>query len=305
VSVPVLVVTGFLGAGKTTFINDLLLAADGRRIAAIVNDFGAINIDAELIAGKAESVIGLKNGCVCCSLQGDLIRTLKIVMSQNPKPDHIVIEASGVAEPSGIVQALTDVVLWNSIRHDAVLCVVDAEDINDNPRRRQDDLWQAQMAAADFLALAKTAKMAPDLVAGLRLSLSPSGKPPVFDLCREKLATDILFSDMPRRARPSPALRVGAGRFASLEWHSPGSVSLHEFQKVIEELAPMLVRAKGLLSFAEKPGQSYLLQMVGMRATLAPAQQSSEGCRLVLIGEADAFDPRRARARLSEIPAEV
>ena len=67
----------------------------------------------------------------------------------------------------------------------------------------------------------------------------------------------------------------------------------------------MLVRAKGLLSFAEKPGQSYLLQMVGMRATLAPAQQSSEGCRLVLIGEADAFDPRRARARLSEIPAEV
>ena len=100
-SVPVLLVTGFLGAGKTSFINQLLQADHGLRIAAIVNDFGSINIDAALLEGAADGVIGLKNGCICCSLQGDLLRTLKIVLNQNPGPDHIVIEASGVADPAG------------------------------------------------------------------------------------------------------------------------------------------------------------------------------------------------------------
>lgn len=76
-SVPVLLVTGFLGAGKTTFINSLLNSGHGMRIAAIVNDFGAINIDEQVLSGSADGVIGLKNGCICCSLQGDLLRTLR------------------------------------------------------------------------------------------------------------------------------------------------------------------------------------------------------------------------------------
>ena len=74
--VPILLVTGFLGAGKTTVVNHLLAHAEGRRIAAVVNDFGAINIDAELIAGASDGVVSLSNGCICCSLQGDLLRTL-------------------------------------------------------------------------------------------------------------------------------------------------------------------------------------------------------------------------------------
>ena len=74
--VPILLVTGFLGAGKTTVVNHLLAHAEGRRIAAVVNDFGAINIDAELIAGASDGVVSLANGCICCSLEGDLLRTL-------------------------------------------------------------------------------------------------------------------------------------------------------------------------------------------------------------------------------------
>src|ERR1044072_4917663 len=93
--VPILLVTGFLGAGKTTVVNHLLANAAGRRIAAIVNDFGAINIDAELIAGASDGVVSLANGCICCSLEGDLLRTLSTLLRRDPKPDYIVIETSG------------------------------------------------------------------------------------------------------------------------------------------------------------------------------------------------------------------
>ena len=103
-SVPILLVTGFLGSGKTTLINDLLQDEHGMRIAAIVNDFGSINIDAALLESASDEVIGLKNGCICCSLQGDLLRTLKQGLTNNA-PDLIVIEASGVADPEGIIQA--------------------------------------------------------------------------------------------------------------------------------------------------------------------------------------------------------
>ena len=80
--VPILLVTGFLGAGKTTIVNHLLAHAAGRRIAAVVNDFGAINIDAELIAGASDGVVSLSNGCICCSLEGDLLRTLATLLSR-------------------------------------------------------------------------------------------------------------------------------------------------------------------------------------------------------------------------------
>ena len=98
--VPVLLVTGFLGAGKTTVVNAMLAHAGGRRIAAVVNDFGAINIDAELVTGAEGGVVSLANGCICCTLEGDLLRTLAGLLRRSPRPDCIVIETSGVADPA-------------------------------------------------------------------------------------------------------------------------------------------------------------------------------------------------------------
>src|SRR5678816_1849074 len=99
VPVPILLVAGFLGVGKTTVVNHLLAHAQGRRIAAVVNDFGAINIDAELIAGASDGVVSLSNGCICCSLEGDLLRTLAALLRRDPRPEFIVIETSGIADP--------------------------------------------------------------------------------------------------------------------------------------------------------------------------------------------------------------
>ena len=124
--VPILLVTGFLGAGKTTVVNHLLAHAEGRRIAAVVNDFGAINIDAELIAGASDGVVSLANGCICCSLEGDLLRTLATLLRRDPKPEYIVIETSGVADPADIVRNLMDPVILREAPLETVLCVMDA-----------------------------------------------------------------------------------------------------------------------------------------------------------------------------------
>ena len=126
VPVPILLVAGFLGAGKTTVVNHLLAHAEGRRIAAVVNDFGAINIDAELIAGASDGVVSLSNGCICCSLEGDLLRTLATLLRRDPRPEFIVIETSGVADPSDIVRNLMDPMIWREAPLETVLCVVDA-----------------------------------------------------------------------------------------------------------------------------------------------------------------------------------
>ena len=150
--VPILLVTGFLGAGKTTVVNHLLAHAEGRRIAAVVNDFGAINIDAELIAGASDGVVSLSNGCICCSLEGDLLRTLATLLRRDPRPEFIVIETSGIADPSDIVRNLMDPLIWQEAPLETVLCVVDA---TTSAETLNDALLRSQLRAADVVALSK------------------------------------------------------------------------------------------------------------------------------------------------------
>ena len=107
--IPVTLIGGYLGVGKTTLLNNLLRGETGRRLAVLVNDFGSVNIDAELIAEQAGGVVSLANGCICCSIGDDLGFALLEVAELVPAPDHIVIEASGVAEPArvrGIISML-------------------------------------------------------------------------------------------------------------------------------------------------------------------------------------------------------
>ena len=166
-----MLVTGFLGSGKTTVVNYLLAHAEGRRIAAVVNDFGAINIDAELITGAADGVVSLSNGCICCSLESDLLRTLAVLLRRDPRPEIIVIETSGVADPTDVVRNLMDPVIWREAPLETVLCVVDAT----TPVAMLDDaLLRSQIRASDVVALSKV-----DLVGRVRFIefLTRSGPP--------------------------------------------------------------------------------------------------------------------------------
>ncbi|RRB48419.1 GTP-binding protein, partial [Escherichia coli] len=118
----------------------------------VVNDFGAINIDAELIAGASDGVVSLSNGCICCTLEGDLLRTLATLLRRDPRPEFIVIETSGIADPADIVRNLMDPVIWREAPLETVLCVVDAT----QPVTALDDaLLRSQLRAADVVALSK------------------------------------------------------------------------------------------------------------------------------------------------------
>lgn len=298
-SVPILLVTGFLGAGKTTFINGVLQADHGLRIAAIVNDFGSINIDARLLESATDAVIGLKNGCICCSLQGDLLRTLKSVLAGEARPELIVIEASGVADPRGIVDALMDPVLWQSARLDSVVCLVDAEDVTANPARLDDPLWRAQVAAADVVQLSKTDGLG---VAALTDRLAAMGRHRVFgaDGSTRDLAALMGFAAAASEGAGGPRVEA-AERFAMLEWRRDGAVPMAGFQDLIQTLSPALLRAKGFVAFHEKPGRRFVFQLVGQRATLAPHETPGTGCELVLIGERGKLDVAAARAALAAL----
>lgn len=298
-SVPLLVVTGFLGAGKTSFINGLLENAGGRRIAAIVNDFGAINIDASLIETRTQAVIGLSNGCVCCSLQGDLLRTIKTILSAPRPVDHIVIEASGVADPAGIVEAVMDPVLKGSVRLNAILSLLDAQDLMENPARKEDPLWRAQIAAADFLAVNRLEERGrSEVLAALKETCAAA----VFDIDREQLPVELfLDSDAGERTAPERLSPLATDRFATLEMGGAIPLPLESFQLSIQRLSPGLLRAKGILNFAEQPSVSMLFQLVGRRATLEKFQTRVARSRLVLIGERGAFHPDHARAVLAPL----
>jgi G3E family GTPase len=270
-------------------VNHILAHAQGRRIAAVVNDFGAINIDAELIAGASDGVVSLANGCICCSLEGDLLRTLASILRRSPRPEAIVIETSGVADPADIVRNLMDPVIWREAPLEMVLCVVDA---TTRPEALDDALLRSQLRAADVVALSKVDLADPagrerirNAVAAVRPAAvcvdAPFGQVPMA----------LLFPDDPDRpsAPRDPGRRHPASdRFEALSWTSHLPLSLPRLQRAIGHLASKLARAKGLFEAAEQPGRQLLFQLAGGRATLSPAGTPAPGtprARIVFIAE--------------------
>ncbi len=286
--VPILLVAGFLGAGKTTVLNHVLAEAGGRRIAAVVNDFGAINIDAELIAGATDGVVSLSNGCICCSLEGDLLRTLAAILRRSPRPEAIVIETSGIADPADIVRNLMDPVIWREAPLETVLCVLDATEGN----RLDDTLLRSQLRAADIIALSKldlADAAARDRVRAAASAINPRAI--VVEAAQGRVPTDLLFPadpDAPLAPRDPGRARPVTDRFESIAWTSDRPVALRQLQAAIGRLSPKLARAKGFFETIERPGRQMLLQLAGGRAMLAPAGPVPPGLppvRIVFIAE--------------------
>ena len=269
--VPVLLIVGFLGAGKTTVVNHLLANAGGRRIAAVVNDFGSVDIDAALITGAEGGVVSLTNGCICCTLEGELLRTLATLLRHVPRPEAIVIETSGVADPTDIVRNLMDPVVAHEAPLETVLCVVDGSATSE----WSEALQQSQIRSADVIALSKLDLATPDQKALARKSVSDiNRRAAIVEAVDGAIPMEVLFPpspDEPAPRRDLPNAVPVKAQFETTTWARERPVSLARFQAAIEQLAPRLARAKGFFTTVEQPGHQFLLQLAGARATVTPA----------------------------------
>jgi G3E family GTPase len=153
--IPVTVLTGYLGAGKTTLLNRILSEPHGKKYAVIVNEFGEIGIDNDLVVGADEEVFEMNNGCICCTVRGDLVRILDGLMRRKGKFDAIIVETTGLADPAPVAQTFfVDENVGRKTRLDAVVAVADAKWLND--RLKDAPEAKNQIAFADVILINKT-----------------------------------------------------------------------------------------------------------------------------------------------------
>ena len=338
--VPVTIVTGFLGAGKTTLISHLIRNANGRRLAVVVNEFGTLGIDGDILKGcaipdcPAENVVELANGCICCTVADDFIPTVETLLALDPRPDHILIETSGLALPKPLLKAFDWPAIRSRITVDGVIALADAEavaagrfapDVAALDAQRAADpsvdhetplseVFEDQLACADLVVLTKVDLAGPEGVAKARAVIAAeSARPlPVIDL------TDGIID-------PRVILGLNAAAeddIASRPSHHDGEDD-HEhddFDSVVVELGEIadpadltakiealarsadILRVKGYAAVAGKP-MRLLVQAVGARVRTQYDRpwraDEPRRTQLVVIAEHDRIDEARIKAALN------
>ncbi len=274
--IPVTVLTGYLGAGKTTLLNRILTEQHGRRYAVIVNEFGEIGIDNDLVVGADEEVFEMNNGCICCTVRGDLIRIIEGLMKRRGKFDAIIVETTGLADPAPVAQTFfVDEDVSQRARLDAVVTVADAkwlsERLKDAPEAKN------QIAFADVILLNKA-----DLVdeAGLKQvegqirAINPSATIHRTVNCNVPIAEvlDRKAFDLDRIMEVEPEfLEEGHHHHHDEEIDSfsfrAGEVNPDKFMPWISDLTqrvgPNILRCKGIVAFPKEP-KRFVFQGVHM-----------------------------------------
>ncbi|SEN31852.1 GTPase, G3E family [Pseudomonas sp. ok272] len=298
--IAVTVVSGFLGAGKTTLLNRMVRRAEGSRLAVIVNDFGELNIDAAIVAEVTDAVVSLQNGCICCTVQEDLLAQLASMAQLQPRLERIVIECSGVSDPQRIVQTLAYPQLRNQMHLDMVITVVDATghlQLEGEYAR----LARAQVAAADLLLLNKTDLVDEPQLQALRDALGQRTR--IHESVQGYLP-DALWLDGDLDLEPravKPLTRVSnddhSEMFSSYLWQGTTPLNVERLRGWLQALPREVFRVKGLVVL-DQGAQAHWLQHVGTRSQFSAATDEAQatGTRLVFIA-ARGFNGWEALAR--------
>ena len=272
--IPVTVFGGYLGAGKTTLINSLLADDHGLRISVLVNDFGEINVDADLIANQNGQTLALTNGCVCCSIGEDLGGALATISSRFPQPDHIIIEASGVADPCRVANYAYG---KPRLSLDGVIILVDCETVAARTVDRfVGTTVRRQLSSADILVLTKTdlagAANVRQTAKRLRLDYPDT---PLISVADSTFRWDIIFGANMSKIPPMSALNIYEHPFATVSWQEKGALNKDRFLNLLQLNQGSLLRGKGWVQFDDTPEVFTLVQMVGNRIELTDEEPKS------------------------------
>ncbi|WP_158969509.1 CobW family GTP-binding protein [Chachezhania sediminis] len=299
--IPVTVLSGYLGAGKTTILNHVLSDPSSAGIAVLINDFGSVNIDAELVRSRTDRVMELSNGCVCCAIGDDLGDTLTAVAAWPDPPERLILEASGVAQPGRIAMTVGH---WPGFELDAVLVAADAETVEARAKDKfVGTLVRSQLKAADIVVLTRG-----DLVSDTALervvqwlrNMDPEAR--IVSAPQGRVPTDLMIGPgTAARALSGQAHNHDHAHFTTRTWRPDGPVDVAALAAVLRDLPPKVHRAKGFVTDAAT-GQGALVQLVGRRLTVSPADGSPEPC-LVLIAAGGDRTLDRTMARLDACTA--
>ncbi|MEC9153180.1 MAG: GTP-binding protein [Pseudomonadota bacterium] len=296
---PVTVIGGYLGAGKTTLVNSLLRQANGQRLAVLVNEFGELPIDADLIEGQDENVINIAGGCICCSYGSDLIMALQDLEQLELSPDHLLIEASGVAMPDAIAQSTT---LIAGYTVNGIVVMADADTVRQHGTDKYlADTIAHQLGAADIVLLNKV-----DLPSLNELNETRHW---LGDFCAD---AQIVETEMANVSLPALlGVRLGLPALDSGHRHPHahhetvvlsvnGPVDPCALVSRLSALAHGLVRTKGFVTGLD--GQTYVVQTVGRRCTVvATSQPVEEVGRIICISCGGAIDQEALETMIGQI----
>jgi len=285
--VPVTLLTGFLGAGKTTLLNRILNGKHGLRVGVLVNDFGAINIDAELVEGVEENTINLANGCVCCEIRDDLVKSIEQLLTRAEAIDYMILEASGVADPEGIVMTFLNQRYEGLLRLDSITCIVDAEAIfahGDNEALNM--LKLRQIGFADMVVLNKVDLVGPEHVEVAKEWIDHHiHRIRIIEATRCDVPLEILLAvgrfdptnvvsqykknDLHGHGEHHHGHGTLGNMFQTWSYETDRPFSLEALREMVrKELPASIYRCKGIVYAADLPDRRLTLQAVGRRTEI-------------------------------------